>query len=82
MQENIKPALFVKILSLVCCGNTFRGSKSKLVIFAALLNGSQHVKERICSFRGRLFPLRVDCIPEGLHHPQKQIKSHKSCSTL
>ena len=46
---------------------TFMGSKSAIFIFmvASLLNGSQILKERICSSRSKFFPLRVDSTVES-----------------
>ena len=47
-------------------GYIFRGSNSAIFIFASFLNGGQLLKERICSYRSKFFPLRVDTILEGV----------------
>ena len=36
-----------------------------ILIFTSILNGSQLLKERICSSRSRFFRLRVDSILKG-----------------
>ena len=41
-------------------GYTFRGSNSAIFIFASILNGSQLLKERICSTWSKFFLLKVD----------------------
>ena len=56
-----------------------RGSNSAIFIFVSLLNGDQHLKERICSFWSKFFPLKVDSILEELNHPEKQTGRYKSC---
>ena len=73
---------------------TFRGSNSTIFMFAFLGNkgglerggeirgGGYLLKERICSFRSRFFPLRENSLLEGFCHPGKQTGNHKSCSPL
>ena len=46
------------INSINANGYTFRGSSS--TIFAPLLSGGQLLKERICSYRSKFFPIRID----------------------
>ena len=58
------------------------GSNSAIIIFASLLNRDQLLRERICSWWSKFFPLRVDPIFKGLHCPEKQKGNFKSNSPL
>ena len=62
-------------------GYTFRGS-NYVFIFASVLNGGQFLLGRICSYRSKFFPVRVDPILEGPCCPGKHTGSHKSCRLL
>ena len=46
-------------------GHTFKRSNSAIFMFASLHNEGQLLKEKICSYRRKLFPLRVDIILDG-----------------
>ena len=43
---------------------------------AYLLSGGQFSKERICSIRSKLSPLRVDLFLQGLRPPPKQTENY------
>ena len=49
-----------------------RGSNSAIFIFAGHLNEGPLLKERICSFRSKFFPLGVDPNLEGLTCSEKK----------
>ena len=51
-------------------GVTFKGSNSS--IFASLLSMGQLLKERICSFRSKFFPFKVDPSSKKVPHLEKQ----------
>ena len=63
-------------------GYTFRGSNSVIFIVASHLIRGQLLKKRICFFRSRFFPFKVDLILKGLQCLGKQTGSHKSCFPL
>ena len=60
-------------------GYTFKGSNSASFIFASHLIRGHLLKRTVCSSRSKFFPLRVDPILKGLHCPEKETGSHKSC---
>ena len=59
-------------------GYTFRGSNSAIFILTFFLNGGLLLKEKICSYRSKFFPLRVDPIFKRLYFPGKQTERYKS----
>ena len=59
-------------------GFYFKGSKSSIFCLASLLSRGPLLKIRICSFRSKFFPLKVDPILEELCSSHKQTGSHKS----
>ena len=58
----------------------FSRTSSAIFNFASLLIRGQLIKDRICSHRSKVFPLRVDPILEWFCCPRKRTRSHKSCS--
>ena len=58
---------------------TFRANTSTFSYFASLLNGDQHLKERICFSRSNVFTLRVDPILKGLHCAGECTSSQERC---
>ena len=61
-------------------GYTFRGSNSVIYIFASLLDRGQLLKETICSYKSKLFPLRVDLLLKV--SSREANRSHESSSPL
>ena len=51
-------------------------------MFASLLNCCQLLKEEICFFKSKFFPLKVDPILYGFCHPMTSKGSHKTCIPL
>ena len=50
-------------------GCTFRGSHSVIFMVASHINWDQLLTERICSYRSKFFPVRVDPVLGILRHP-------------
>ena len=59
-------------------GYSVRGSNSAISCFVPLFNIGQLLKERICSYRSKFFPLRVDLLLERLHLQGKQTGSQET----
>ena len=56
--------------------------EATLHYFASLFSEGQLLKERICSWRSKFFPLRVDSILKSYAHPEKQIGIHASLCNI
>ena len=70
------------VINIKVNGYTLGEATLYFFIYASHLIRGQLLKKRICSFRSKFFPLRVDPILKGLLCPENQTGSHKSCFPL
>ena len=66
-------------MSKLMCSGTFSEKATMLFSFLppSFCGGGHFLKERICSYMSKFFPLRVGPMFEVLQHPEKQTRSNR-----